>query len=442
MTVSISEALYELCGFARVSCEADLVVALEVDAGYRAAAVAVSPALSLPSFNLRNSRVLERAWQSVPVDASEFRLPSAVINALPDLPTFILFVPAGLEHAPCSGLLLLWTTPAAPPPLVHHVPLLSGSVASALGRQREAVRQAVMRDQFNDLLESVPAGIIVFDGDGHGVMVNERAAQLLGTGSGRLQACDVSEPMRMLRERCDNREELDALYAGHVGDVHYSVTTHWINGERTYEVDTHPVRGDGERGRIWLFSDVTAELRMAANLRRMAETDPLTGAANRRSLESEFARIVKMPSVQDRAFAVLMIDVDHFKQINDTFGHSVGDDVLREVAARCRTALRENDLFARFGGEEFVAVLVAPQAAELTAIAERVRRSIADPAISSGPLSIPLTVSVGVASGLRQDASPESFLAALIAQADSALYTAKQSGRNRVVSYLRQRLAG
>jgi diguanylate cyclase (GGDEF)-like protein len=174
----------------------------------------------------------------------------------------------------------------------------------------------------------------------------------------------------------------------------------------------------------------------------MAETDPLTGAANRRSLESEFARIVKMPSVQDRAFAVLMIDVDHFKQINDTFGHSVGDDVLREVAARCRTALRENDLFARFGGEEFVAVLVAPQAAELTAIAERVRRSIADPAISSGPLSIPLTVSVGVASGLRQDASPESFLAALIAQADSALYTAKQSGRNRVVSYLRQRLAG
>jgi len=442
MTASISEALYELCGFARVSCKAELVVALEVDAGYRASAVAVSPTLPLSSFNLRNSRIFEHAWASTPVSASELRLPSAVINALPALPTFVLFVPAGLDHAPYSGLLLLWTAPDAPPPLVRHVPLLAGSVASALGRRREAVRQAAIRDQFNDLLESVPAGIVVFDGDGHGAMVNERAAQLLGTGPGRHEASDVAEPMRMLRERCDNRMELDALYEGHMANVHYSVTTHWMLGERTYEVDTHPVHGDGERGRIWLFSDVTAELRMAANLRKMAETDPLTGAANRRSLESEFARIMKTPGARDRAFSVLMGGVDHFKQINDTHGHSVGDEVLREVAARCRTALREGDLFARFGGEEFVAVLAAPQEAELTAIAERLRRSIAGSAFRSGTLSIPLTVSVGIASGTGRDAPPASFLATLIEQADDALYAAKQSGRNRVVSYTRQRLAG
>lgn len=106
-------------------------------------------------------------------------------------------------------------------------------------------------------------------------------------------------------------------------------------------------------------------------------------------MESQFAQIIKAPGAQERAFAVLMIDVDHFKQINDTYGHAVGDDVLRNVATRCRTALLEDDLFARFRGEEFVALLAAPQAAALTAIAERVRKSIAETAFVSGALSVP-----------------------------------------------------
>ena len=435
MSASISEALYELCGFARAVCEADLVIALEVDAGFQANSVAVSPVMPLPPFNLRHSRLFDRAWSSVPAAASCFRLPTALIHALPELPAHILFVPARLDHAPNSGLLLLWTSAVSPPSLVRHVPLLAGSVASALTQRRQAARQTLIRDQFNDLLESVPAGIVIFDGDGHGAMVNERAAQLLGTRAGSHQASSLVFPMRKLRERCSNRDALAEMYSTRMRDVDYALTAHWVLGDRTYEVDTHPVRGDGEQGRIWLFTDVTAELRMAEKLRRLADTDPLTSVPNRRHLENEVHRILEAPGSRDRLFSALMIDVDHFKAINDTYGHSIGDEVLREVAMRCRNALRDRDLFARFGGEEFVAILATPRSDELAAIAERMRESIASARFASGGLSIPVTVSVGIASGKRGEAPPKRFLAELVAQADEALYSAKRFGRNRVVVY-------
>jgi diguanylate cyclase (GGDEF)-like protein len=430
---SSSEALFELCGFARVACEADLVMALEVDDAGRASPVASSPPQGFSSFNLSRSGLFDTAWSAIPVAASAFRLPTAVVHALPDMPASLLFVPAPVEHAPKSGLLLLWTQPPSPAPLVEYVRLLASSIASTLGARREAARQVAMRDQFNDLLESVPSGIVLFDGDGQSAMINERAAELLACRAGPHRASDLADPMRALRERCDNHGELEAAYAAQVGNVHYAAIQHWVLGDRTYEVDTHPVSGDGQHGRIWLFTDVTAELRIAARLRGLAQSDPLTGLPNRRHFEEQSSQILTAAAAAERAVALLMVDVDHFKQINDTHGHPVGDAVLKAVARRCNDVLRDGDLFARFGGEEFIALLTITTEQEAAVIAERLRSAVGGTPVLIGQLGITVSASVGVATTKTTTATDSDILESLVQSADAALYRAKQSGRNRVI---------
>ena len=238
--------------------------------------------------------------------------------------------------------------------------------------------------------------------------------------------------MRALRQRCDNHDELELAYAAQVGNLNFATTLHWVMGERTFEVDTHPVRGDGEQGRIWLFTDITADLLMAAELRRLASSDPLTGVPNRRHFEERSAQIIAAREATGRSVAVLMLDVDHFKKINDTHGHPIGDEVLKVVARRCREALRERDLFARFGGEEFIALLAAPTADEVPATAERLRNAISGAPVHVGGLRIDVTVSVGGAMGEDLPGSDARLLEQLVARADEALYQAKADGRNRV----------
>ncbi|MNT37248.1 Response regulator PleD [compost metagenome] len=192
------------------------------------------------------------------------------------------------------------------------------------------------------------------------------------------------------------------------------------------------MRGNGEHGRIWLFTDVTADLLMAAELRRLASSDPLTGVPNRRHFEECSAQIIAAREAQGHAVAVLMVDVDHFKKINDTHGHPVGDEVLKAVARRCREALRDRDLFARFGGEEFIALLSAPVIDEVPVAAERLRSAIAAEPITVGGTRINVSISVGAAIGEALPGADQPLLEELVARADEALYQAKTEGRNRV----------
>jgi diguanylate cyclase (GGDEF)-like protein len=312
------------------------------------------------------------------------------------------------------------------------VPLLATSVARLLSARREAARGTIVRNQFLDLFESVPAGIVLIDGDGVGAAVNEHAAELLGCTAGNHRAADLAGPMRALRQRCDNHAELEVAYSAQMNNDQFAAKQNWTLGERTFEVDTHPVRGNGAHGRIWLFTDVTADLLMAAELRRLASSDPLTGVPNRRHFEECSVQIIAAREANGRAVAVLMVDVDHFKKINDTYGHPVGDEVLKVVAKRCRDALRERDLFARFGGEEFIALLAASAVDEIPAAAERLRSAVAAEPILVGGERITVSVSVGGAIGEALPGGDQRLLEALIARADEALYDAKTSGRNRV----------
>lgn len=171
----------------------------------------------------------------------------------------------------------------------------------------------------------------------------------------------------------------------------------------------------------------TAELERAnENLRNLAWRDALTGLPNRLSgmdrLAAEFARLTR----GDAASSVLMIDVDLFKPINDTYGHGVGDDVLRHIASLIKTSLRTGDFVARFGGEEFMALLPDTDLEGARVVAEKIREAIQDnPQSTVGAV----TISVGVA--LASGSDPE--MDAAVRRADAALYEAKRAGRNRVV---------
>jgi diguanylate cyclase (GGDEF)-like protein len=159
-------------------------------------------------------------------------------------------------------------------------------------------------------------------------------------------------------------------------------------------------------------------------IRVAAETDALTNVANRRTFNEALDRAVLEANTAARPFALVLVDLDHFKRINDTYGHQAGDDVLRHAAAALRTAAGDGDLTARYGGEEFAVIIRLDTVAELAEVAERLRRAVAD---SSG--DAPVTASLGAAMCPLHARDAHTLTAA----ADAALYEAKRGGRDRVV---------
>jgi two-component system, cell cycle response regulator len=168
---------------------------------------------------------------------------------------------------------------------------------------------------------------------------------------------------------------------------------------------------------------------LVALQRRMAVTDLLTGLGSRRYFEDALSGLATRRGHRDAA--LLMLDVDHFKKVNDTYGHDAGDRVLREVAYRLSHALRPGDMSARYGGEEFVVLLPRTPPGDARAVADRIRRAIcADPIPVNEHVTITVTVSAGVAC-LPSDVTDQAQLTLF---ADRMLYRAKESGRNRVVA--------
>jgi len=186
--------------------------------------------------------------------------------------------------------------------------------------------------------------------------------------------------------------------------------------------------------RLELLARVKILLRMRAlslEVEHLAITDPLTELFNRRHLfnigEREFARARR----QGLPLSCIMADIDHFKSVNDQYGHEVGDEVLCSIAQRLQSVLREVDVLARYGGEEFVALLPDTPGQEALEVAERLRHTITDVPVTTSAGAIQIRISLGVA-----QLSPEmNGLDDLINAADMALYSAKREGRDR--SYLR-----
>lgn len=174
-----------------------------------------------------------------------------------------------------------------------------------------------------------------------------------------------------------------------------------------------------------LYLDVTSERAVARELKRLSETDPLTGAMNRRCFFEEAQR--RYDKEPGGPLSVLVLDIDNFKSINDTYGHGAGDMVLKEFTARCLEVVGDRGLFARFGGEEFVVLLYDNRSGAAHALAERLRAATADQTFRL-PLDM-LTVTVSIGGADRREAES---LDQTLFRADEALYLAKSHGRNRV----------
>ena len=163
-------------------------------------------------------------------------------------------------------------------------------------------------------------------------------------------------------------------------------------------------------------------------LHRVAVTDPLTGTYNREFLQQRLPAEIEAAIDRDRPLSIALVDVDHFKAVNDQYGHGIGDVVLAEVARRLRSAIRGGDVLVRYGGEEFIAVLPKADAGRAWEVGERMRQRVCERAFDVGDgLALLLRISVGIAQWrMGED------MADLIERADIALYGAKQRGRNRV----------
>lgn len=199
-------------------------------------------------------------------------------------------------------------------------------------------------------------------------------------------------------------------------------------------LDINIVPIHNEDGRLAYFAaierDLTEHKELQSRLEKLASTDSLTQLPNRHALLNLAAREFAHAKRFDRPLSLVMIDVDHFKTINDSHGHAAGDAVLEQVGQICSEALRDSDSLGRIGGEEFVLLLPDTPQQNAEQVAERMRERLAQTPIRVQDQTLHITASFGVASISPEDGS----LDAILARADNAMYSAKNSGRNQVKS--------
>jgi diguanylate cyclase (GGDEF)-like protein/PAS domain S-box-containing protein len=186
------------------------------------------------------------------------------------------------------------------------------------------------------------------------------------------------------------------------------------------------MRFNGDDILIGAMVDITEQKEAQERLRELATHDALTGTFNRRHVEELVRLELERAERYARPVTVAMLDADHFKRVNDTYGHGVGDEVLRAISERCKGTLRTNDVIGRYGGEEFVLLFPETGVDAAAVVAERLREAVAKGPVVVGETSVDITVSIGLA------CSRGGSLEKLLGQADAALYDAKHGGRNLV----------
>lgn len=314
-------------------------------------------------------------------------------------------------------------------------PQARGEIGAVVEALRESVQRRSAVEQHNEqllrkmrsVLHAAPIGI-AFTRQKHFEFVSDEFCSLLGYEPEALKG----EPARIVHA---SQEEYDRLghrvaeaYAGRgefAGDLEFVRRdgSHFIG-----ELLGRPVEpGQAQAGSIWLLRDVTAERAAHRELAWSATHDPLTGLLNRRALEAELQRLLPQVRAESPA-AALFIDLDHFKAVNDSAGHAVGDRLLREVALALAATVRRDELVARLGGDEFVIVLMQCDLDSAVRVADKARAAVERIELQHEDQLLQVGASVGVVP-IAQGCSS---VAQVMQAADAACYAAKAEGRNRV----------
>ncbi|RNC62958.1 MAG: putative diguanylate cyclase YdaM [Candidatus Dichloromethanomonas elyunquensis] len=284
---------------------------------------------------------------------------------------------------------------------------------------------------FRGIFNNAAAGIALLDKDGYYQHANLTLCKMLGYTEEELKATkfqDITYPSD-LEKSVDLCERMwDGTYP-------------WANCEKRYickngdvlwaEVNMSAIRGDDQEimDIIVVVLDITVRRKMEQELIYQATTDFLTGVDNRLSFMQKGREEFSRSQRYDRPFTLLLLDVDHFKWVNDIYGHLIGDRVLRDVVTACKTALRETDILARVGGEEFAVILIESEKENAYQVSLRIQQKVKEVIVESGNNEVQVTVSIGI--GIRRD--EDQTMDDIFRRADDALYKAKNSGRDRIV---------
>ncbi|MBX3650142.1 MAG: sensor domain-containing diguanylate cyclase [Burkholderiales bacterium] len=296
------------------------------------------------------------------------------------------------------------------------------------------------RSLITAIYEASPDGILVVDDREMIVAHNQRFFEVFGISSDEIPGDHggvltsksewllLSRALELVSDPEGFRWRVEELYANPQIEEKCEIA---MKDGRTLERNSRALWGEQNRylGRVWFFRDITEHKKIQDALLEMSQLDPLTGVANRRCFDyrasGEFLRARRF----GRDLSVVMLDIDHFKRINDRWGHAAGDKVLKKLCESVQAELREVDLLARVGGEEFAVLMPDTNLDGAFLLAERLRRCVMAQELIEGEDIIKFTASFGVAALGSEDKSPDDVLK----RADVALYAAKGAGRNRTM---------
>lgn len=280
------------------------------------------------------------------------------------------------------------------------------------------------------LVEGISEGIIAVDSKGKVFAVNPSAEKMFGYTSKEFIGMQIEEliPERLRKVHESHRERfMKKMVSREMGEGKNLTALDKWGKKFPVEVGLNKIDYHKEKSVVAIITDITKRLQAEELLKKAAMTDSLTELYNRRAFNELLSFHENKSAYEKDSYSIIMGDIDHFKSINDNYGHDAGDNVLKSLAKIIQKSIRRNDVAARWGGEEFI-ILVPETSAEGGVIfAEKFRKEIENTYIETGSDKINVTMSLGVAQKKQGKTAEE-----VIKEADKNMYTAKQSGRNRV----------
>lgn len=299
----------------------------------------------------------------------------------------------------------------------------------------DIVRHADELEVLRNALDNIQDGVLLLDENLNAQFLNQKVRAYWGVTEAQAAARPSYAKLIAEAPHAGSHgvppEQLDAFFASRVEAIRTAEPkvrdTQLADGRHIRVHCTVTPSG----GRMLTYCDITDLVRNAELLEKLATVDSMTGLYNRRHFltltEAEWSRFQRY----QRPLSMLMIDIDHFKSVNDRYGHAVGDEAIASVATACQQSKRNSDVVGRLGGEEFAVLLPETDSAQAAVVAERIRERVAAHFLSVHNVQFKLTISIGSATATLS----MSGVGALLRVADEALYQAKASGRNRVVQW-------